>query len=60
MQSESRTTPNPGSEAAIAQGCICPILDNGRGKGRGDGNFWITEGCPLHFVGKEIVDARAN
>lgn len=41
-------TPNPGSAAAIALGCTCPVLDNGHGKGRGDGAFWITDRCPLH------------
>lgn len=42
--------PNPGSEAAFAQGCTCPILDNNHGKGSdwGDGKFWITARCPLH------------
>lgn len=42
------TTPNPGSDEALAKGCTCPVIDNGRGHGRGDGNFWINEGCPLH------------
>ena len=45
--------PNPGSDEAIEQGCICPVLDNGHGMGRGkspDGKtvFWITRDCPLH------------
>lgn len=45
---------NPGSDEAIAKGCICPVLDNGHGKGSGrvdeDGNpqFWVTQGCPIH------------
>lgn len=42
------TTTPPGSDAAIAAGCLCPRMDNGRGAGRGDGTFWITVGCPLH------------
>jgi hypothetical protein len=45
---------NPGSDAAIAQGCTCPILDNARGKGtqrHGTTVFWITAGCPLHNDG---------
>ena len=46
------TTPNPGSDAAIKQGCTCPVYDNARGKGiMGDGEkygYWITAGCPLH------------
>ncbi len=40
--------PNPGSDEAIDQGCICPVLDNSHGKGFGNGRFWITDGCPLH------------
>lgn len=39
-------TPNPGSDAAHAAGCSCPVLDNGHG--RGDGPFWIDMDCPLH------------
>ena len=49
-QDDKATEPNPGSDEAIRQGCICPVLDNRHGKGAfdfGDGNFWITEGCPL-------------
>jgi hypothetical protein len=48
------TTPNPGSDAAIALGCTCPVLDNGHGHGCGrkgaDGQplFWIRGGCPVH------------
>ena len=45
-------TPNPGSDAAIKQGCTWPVLDNARGKGiMGDGEkhgYWISSGCPLH------------
>ena len=43
--------PNPGSDEALAQGCRCPVLDNGHGKGilwGGKPSFWITKGCPLH------------
>ena len=40
--------PNPGSDEAIKQGCICPALDNNHGKGV-DGGYWcITRDCPLH------------
>lgn len=38
----------PGSDAALDAGCRCPVLDNGRGKGRGDGNFYVNADCPLH------------
>lgn len=45
-------TPDPGSNAAIKQGCICPVLNNARGKGIGGNGakhgWWITEGYPLH------------
>jgi hypothetical protein len=44
-------TPNPGSDAALAQGCICAVLDNRRGTAAPfppDG-WWITEGCPVHY-----------
>ena len=40
--------PSPGSDEAIEQGCLCPVLDNAHGKGLGNGEFWITSGCPLH------------
>jgi hypothetical protein len=44
--------PNPGSDAAIDLGCICPVLDNGHGneqlgKERG---FWISADCELHAL----------
>ena len=45
-------TPNPGSDAAIKQGCTCPVLDNGHGRGVGGNGekygWWATEDCPLH------------
>jgi len=51
--------PDPGSDAAIALGCTCPVLDNNHGAGVGctgwliddtgfDGLFWINNACPLH------------
>jgi len=39
--------PNPGSNEAIELGCICPVLDNNHGMGKGP--FWYTEGCPVHY-----------
>ena len=50
--SESKTTPkpNPGSDEAIEQGCMCPVLDNADGKGTPLG-FWISDKCPLHGEG---------
>jgi hypothetical protein len=52
-----KKTPNPGSDAAIKQGCTCPILDNGCGSGSIIGQFWITEGCPIHDLGDWSYDA---
>lgn len=42
--------PSPGSDAAIDQGCTCPILDNGHGKGSlwGPNTFIMHETCPMH------------
>lgn len=45
--------PNPGSDKALAAGCICAVMDNCHGKFAPyppDG-WWITEGCPLHAWG---------
>lgn len=43
-------TPNPGSDAALAQGCLCPILDNEHGRGYmgQEGIFAMAVDCPLH------------
>ena len=46
LKSQFTALPNPGSDEAIALGCICPVLDNGHG--RGPGPFWQVEGCPVH------------
>ena len=54
-------TPAPGSQQAIGEGCVCPVLDNAHGAGipypRTDGldpnehpSFYVTEGCPLHWT----------
>jgi hypothetical protein len=41
--------PNPGSDAAVSLGCICPVMDNNRGLYvPWPGGFWVNEGCPLH------------
>ena len=44
--------PNPGSDEALDQGCTCPVLDNGHGRGRfGDGEQFIYSlDCPVHEV----------
>lgn len=52
-------TPTPGSDAAVALGCTCPVLDNGRGRGaykvNGVWQFWIAFDCPVH-QGVEPMD----
>lgn len=44
--------PKPGSNEAIEQGCVCPVIDNGHGKGHlGDGEkygWWTNADCPIH------------
>ena len=48
--------PNPGSDKAIEQGCLCAVLDNRHGKGAYDGKegaFWVTADCPLHGIKEE-------
>lgn len=49
---ETGGTPNPGSGAAVAAGCICPVLDNHHGAGyRGqEGLFAIVESRPVHAL----------
>ena len=49
IEQQMNSAPNPGSDAAVELGCTCPVLDNSHGTGyMGSGQFWITEGCPLH------------
>lgn len=48
LDSIGEKLPSPGSEAAVAMGCTCPIIDNHYGRGVGNGGFWITENCPVH------------
>ena len=51
--------PNPGSDEAIAQGCSCPVMDNGHGRGwQGGPGFVISTGCPLHGeVAQSFLDS---
>jgi hypothetical protein len=49
-------TPNPGSDLAQRLGCRCPVLDNGHGVGRGDGNFVVNMDCPVHSQLKDLSD----
>ena len=49
--------PNPGSDEAIEQGCICPQGDNSRGIGGmlPEGQFVIEADCPLHGISSVIL-----
>ena len=46
--------PNPGSKEALELGCLCPVLDNCHGLGRGqDGErygWWVNGYCPIHMM----------
>lgn len=46
---------NPGSDEAVAAGCLCPIIDNAYGRGhsnwvddKGGPVFVYNDDCPLH------------
>ena len=61
----SAILPNPpGSPEAVALGCICPVLDNGHGKGCGmkddQGNilFWYRSDCPIHSEAEPYVPPK--
>ena len=48
--------PNPGSPAAVARGCTCPVYDNAHGAGLGKDEhgqvvYVMSEDCPLHGGG---------
>lgn len=51
-------TPNPGSDKAKDNGCVCATMDNNRGKWapRPPDGWWITQGCPLHDDGSLFRD----
>jgi hypothetical protein len=48
-------TPSPGSDEAIALGCLCPVTDNRKGVGyvvrNGLVTYWQNAACPLHGIG---------
>lgn len=51
---ESQLVQKPGSDAAVKEGCKCPIADNHHGAGvGGDGvrhGWFISEACELHSI----------
>jgi hypothetical protein len=48
--------PPPGSDAAIAMSCSCPVLDNAHGHGyMGQQGIYVFSGnCPLHVIGTQV------
>jgi hypothetical protein len=50
---QKRKLPDPGSKAAIAKGCTCPVMDNADMKGTG--YFVISRDCPVHCPKTERV-----
>lgn len=47
--------PTPGSPSARDRGCTCPVMDNHNGRGV-NGQFWISEKCPVHGLREEDVN----
>ncbi len=55
---DTTAVPNPGSDEALDQGCLCPVIDNHHGQGfpypDGKGGyetaFYYIEWCPLHKI----------
>lgn len=64
MLIDGREVPNPGSDEALALGCICPVLDNAHGRGAyggyiydavGQPFFWTNAHCPLHGLPENLA-----
>ena len=62
MKTKPDSTAPPGSDAAIAAGCLCPILDNeyGRGWMGQEGVYCHSGDCPLHGYIVEAAIALAK
>lgn len=54
--------PPPGSPAAIALGCRCPIMDNSHGKGyMGQAGVYVYSGaCALHADELDAMVAKSE
>lgn len=50
MANSENETPKPRSDEALDQGCACPVIDNGHGKGVQGRGFVSNAECPLHGV----------
>ena len=46
----ARLKPNPGTDEALLMGCLCPVINNNRGRipPFPPDSWWLTPGCPLH------------
>jgi hypothetical protein len=53
----AESVPNPGSDEAIARGCICPVLSNAHGRGvlraGPEPEFTVDGGCQIHGIGSK-------
>lgn len=50
---------NPGSKEAVDAGCLCPVLDNNRGRRKPwPGDWWVNTDCPLHGLTRPEDDGR--
>lgn len=62
MTSETSAAPNPGSQAAIDEGCTCAVMDNHYGRGvptkSGSNIFWISGDCPVHAKQRSGTDDK--
>jgi hypothetical protein len=50
-----QTRPTPGSDAAIEQGCTCPVTDNNHGRRPPypPNGWWYDVACRVHGVDQE-------
>jgi len=55
----SPIVPPPGSDLALAAGCLCPVIDNRHGAGMYEGPsgpiFCVSSECPLHGLGVLVL-----
>lgn len=49
----------PGTEQAVARGCVCPVGDNNGGNGAyvahdGQVSYWFSSKCRMHGMGEPV------
>ena len=54
--------PNPGSKEAQNMGCLCPVLDNAKGKGYMgiEGVFVYRQDCPIHCANGQALSSERS